>query len=393
MATSESIRSAIITLVAGGEATSRTELCHALRAPASTVSAAVQSLIAAGLLTESGTARSTGGRPRKRLAITASAEYVVAAEVGSSHARVGVVTATGGLTTARVIPFAVADGPEAGIDRLVAAFQDLIAEHGAAGLAGAGIALPGPVRPDEGVADSPSRMPGWHLYPVREVAERRLGVPVLVDNDANMMAFGEYTAHPETRTLITVKAGTAIGAGFVVDGNLFRGRQGAAGDLTHVRVASAGDRVCGCGNTGCLETVASGAALAGQLRAAGVDVASSQDIVDLIHHEHPLATQAAREAGRAVGEVLAAIVNFTTPDAVYLGGVFSSAEPYVAAVRGRLYESCHPLATRELVIGVATTGQDAAVLGVGRLALQQTRNRSISSLTNPSPRRTAHHGS
>ncbi len=377
MAISPGLRSDVVTLVASAQATTRTELSAALGAPASTISAVVQALIDDGFLTETGTVASTGGRPRRRLAITTRADYVIAADIGSAHAAIGVVDAKGALAQRLVIPFSPQEGPDAGMAQLSEHFDALIQKYGRGGLTAIGVALPGPVRPDEGALDSPSRVPNWHLFPVRDVLQERFGVPVLVENDANMMAFGEYTSHPEIRTLIAVKAGTAIGAGLVVDGRLYRGRIGAAGDITHVRVSAAGDRVCGCGNTGCLETVASGAALVRELRAAGLPAENTADIVELARHQNPRVTQAFRDAGSALGEVLAAVVNFTTPDAVYLGGAFAAVEPFVATLRSRLYDSCHPLATRNIVIDVVTTGTDASLLGVGRLALTEARTRSL----------------
>jgi predicted NBD/HSP70 family sugar kinase len=377
---SASTKREILALVASGRSRTRTDLGRSLNAPASTVSMAVQALLDGGLLVEAGTVPSTGGRPQKRLALAARAAYVLAADVGGSHARIGMLTASDEIADLHDIEFDTMEGPEQGIARLVTAFESLIDRYGSAGLVGIGIALPGPVNTASGMLDSPSRMPGWHNYPVRDAIEDVFRVPVLVDNDANLMAYGEYTAHPEHRTSITVKAGTAIGAGFVVEGNLYRGAGGAAGDITHVRVAAAGSHPCTCGNVGCLETVASGAALVRILSEAGVAVRSSADIVALAQQGDPTVTNAVRLAGRHLGEVLAAIVNFTTPDAVFLGGAFSAVEPFVAAVRGQLYDSCHPLATRRIVIEATDTSRDAGVVGAGHLAMKEAMSRSLDSL-------------
>ncbi|WP_131824190.1 ROK family protein, partial [Mycobacteroides abscessus] len=134
---------------------------------------------------------------------------------------------------------------------------------------------------------------------------------------------------PSRRQTITIKAGSAIGAGIVIDGRLYRGSTGAAGDITHVRIDAAGDTPCSCGNTGCLETVASGAALVRILSTAGVDVSSTADVVRLASDAHPATTRAVRMAGRYLGEVLAANVNFFNPDAVYLGGILSTLDPFI----------------------------------------------------------------
>ncbi|WP_309978466.1 ROK family protein [Arthrobacter oryzae] len=330
----------------------------------------VHSLLERELLVEKGSVPSTGGRPQKRLAMTARAGYVLAADLGGSHARVGVMTASGEIREVQDIAFTAVEGPELGLASLVAAFEALIERHGVAGLTAIGIALPGPVDFDKGMLDSPSRMPGWHHYPVRSYFEEKFRVPVIVDNDANAMAYGELIGHPEYRTLLAVKAGSAIGAGFIVDGNLYRGATGAAGDITHVRVAAGGNSPCSCGKEGCLETVASGAALVRILNDMGIPVGSSSDVVRLAKDNHPEVTNAVRHGGDLLGQVLAPIVNFTNPDAIYLGGMLSSVEPFLAAVRSQLYQSCHPLATRKLVIEATEFIRDSGVLGIGHLALE-----------------------
>jgi predicted NBD/HSP70 family sugar kinase len=211
-------------------------------------------------------------------------------------------------------------------------------------------------------------MPGWNRFPVRDWFEERFAVPVAVENDANCMAVGEHSVRPvEHRQSIMVKVGSGIGAGVIVDGRLYRGATGGAGEITHVRVEAAQDTPCSCGNTGCLETVASGAALVRILRERGLPVAGTEDVVRLALDADPEATRAVRQAGRYLGQVLAANVNFFNPDAVYLGGILSTLEPSVAAVRSQLYEGCHPLVTQHLVIERTSLGADAGLAGAGQL--------------------------
>lgn len=178
-----------------------------------------------------------------------------------------------------------------------------------------------------------------------------------------------------------VKTGSAIGAGVIADGRLYRGGTGAAGEITHVRVEAGHDIPCSCGNTGCLETVASGAALVRILRERGLDVTSVEDVVRLASDADPEATRAVRQAGRYLGMVLAANVNFFNPDAVYLGGIVSTLEPFVAAVRSQLYEGCHPLVTKHLVIERASLGADAGLVGAGQFALQRALAHALHAVT------------
>lgn len=381
------LSSRVLELIASGQAASRTEIAQRLGAAQSTVSHVVAQLLAHGILAEEGTDVSTGGRPRKVLRIGGTDEYAVAADVGGEHARIGIVLPGGALESVATVPFALADGPAQGLEHLAALLDQLVEERGRAGLRGVGLSLPGPVDVEAGVVDLPSRMPGWNGFPVADWLTRHFGVPAAIDNDANCMAAGEQTVQPASRRqAITVKAGSAIGAGIVIDGRLYRGSTGAAGDITHVRIDAAGDTPCSCGNTGCLETVASGAALVRILREAGVPVESTQDVVRLASEAHPETTRAVRLAGRYLGEVLAANVNFFNPDAVSLGGILSTLDPFVAAVRSQLYESCHPLVTQHLVIERATLGADAGLVGAGQFALQRGLAASLEDLATPAPR-------
>lgn len=377
-----SLAERVLELLASGQATTRTELAGLLGAAPSTISLTVGQLMDHGLVAERGTRSSNGGRPRKVLCLGSNEGIAVAAELGGRHAHVGVVHPGGGLTDVSTVPFETADGPEAALPPLAETLEGLAERHGRDLLRGVGLSLPGPVDLASGVVTLPSRMPGWNRFPVRTWLEDRFGVPAAIENDANCMAVGEHTVRPvERRQSIMVKMGSAIGAGVIADGRLYRGGTGSAGEITHVRVEAAHDTPCSCGNTGCLETVASGAALVRILRGRGLDVTSTEDVVRLALDAHPEATRAVRQAGRYLGQVLAANVNFFNPDAVYLGGILSTLEPFVAAVRSQLYEGCHPLVTEHLVIERVSLGADAGLAGAGQFALQRALAHALHAVT------------
>ncbi len=134
-----------------------------------------------------------------------------------------------------------------------------------------GAGLPGPVEFAEGRPVVPPIMPGWDGYPVRERLSARYQVPAWVDNDVNVMALGELRAGigRGEQELLYIKVGTGIGAGVVSRGRLHRGAQGAAGDIGHVSVLDDDSVLCRCGNTGCLEALVGGYALARDGLAAG----------------------------------------------------------------------------------------------------------------------------
>ena len=357
----------ILELVARNEATSRSALAASLGVAASTVGIKVQQLLEVGLLREGGNQISRGGRPARILEVNDDGGDILSVDIGGGHARVGRHALSGALLDSLSVGINLADGPVATLKTVEAALRDV---SGDSAIRGIGVSLPGPVDITTGSVELPSRMPGWPGFRVGEALAERFQVPVVVDNDANLAALGEHSVRfgPDHHS-ITVKAGTAIGSGFVVDGRLHRGATFAAGDISHTRIDRALDVPCSCGNTGCLETVASGAGLVRQLREHGMLVSTTAEVLEQAHNADPFASRVVRRAGHRLGEVLSGVVNFFNPHAVFLTGSLSSSEPFIAAVRSRIYESCHPLVTRELVIEAAQTGADAILLGAARLAL------------------------
>lgn len=359
----------ILELVAKGEATSRSELAAALGLAQSTIGTRVQALLATGELTEAGTAVSRGGRPARTLSVNEAGGDILTVDLGGGHARVGRHALNGGLLDALTVPVNLADGPEATLATVSGALTTLIDGGRVRAI---GVSLPGPVDITTGSVELPSRMPGWPGFRVGEALSERFDVPVAVDNDANLAALGEHAAQfGSSMHSITVKAGTAIGSGIIVDGRLHRGATFAAGDISHTRIDRAAEAPCSCGNIGCLETVASGAGIVRQLREQGVDVATTAEALALARDADPRASRMVRKAGQRLGEVLSGVVNFFNPHAVFLTGSLSSSEPFIAAVRSRVYEGCHPLVTRELRIEAAQTGRDAILFGAARLVLDE----------------------
>ena len=184
----------------------------------------------------------------------------------------------------------------------------MLAEFGRthADVRGAGVGVPGPVEFATGTPVAPPIMPGWDGYRVGGRLAEYFGAPTLVDNDVNIMALGEhYKAWRAYDHLLFVKVGTGIGCGIITEGRIHRGAQGAAGDIGHIHVPG-NLEICRCGNSGCLEAVAGGGAMAARLRAEGIAAENSRDVVRHVREGRAEAMQLVRQAGRELGEVLAA---------------------------------------------------------------------------------------
>ncbi|MFI7426561.1 ROK family transcriptional regulator [Micromonospora sp. NPDC049836] len=366
---SATLRDQTLSLLASGTVTSRADLIEALQVAPSTVTTVVRRLLEEGVILEEGVGRSTGGRRPRILRLRETKGILAVAELGGRHARVGLCAPDGGLRTTEEVAIDIAAGP-AEVFEVVAATFDRLQAATAAGqeLLGVGVALPGPVEFPGGRLIGPARMPGWSGVDARARLAERFPVPVVVDNDAKAAAIGEYvTRRDEFGDMIYVKAGTGIGGCLVSGGQIYRGGRGLSGDVTHVRVADSGERECSCGSRGCLETVASGAALARQLAEQGSPATSIREIVAAVSDADPTAVTMVRHAGRLLGVALSGLVNFLNPDAVVIGGALSSLDVYVAATRGMLYERCLPPVTQSLTIEASVAGPDAALVGLGHL--------------------------
>lgn len=364
----------LLQLLRDGTPRTRSELASLTGLARSTVTGRVEALLTSGLIAPSGETASTGGRPPATFAFNPSARIVLGADLGATHARLAVIDLAGTVLAEGDADLDIALGPETVLDWVVEGGRKLLDEAGRseADLLGIGVGLPGPVEHSTGRAVNPPIMPGWDGFDVPEYVSRRIAVPVLVDNDVNIMALGEhFAAWPDSEHLLFIKAATGIGCGIIAGGRVYRGAQGAAGDMGHIKVAGAGEAHCRCGNTGCLEAVASGAAIAAKLTEQGVAARGSLDVVELARSGSVPALRGIRQAGRDIGEVLAGAVNFFNPSIIVIGGSLALAGDHlIAGVREVIYQRSLPLATRHLRIAAARTGEAGGAIGAGVMVIE-----------------------
>ncbi|MGL4256710.1 MAG: ROK family protein [Microbacterium sp.] len=337
-----------------------------------TVSTRIDALLDAGLIVEKGIERVTGGRPSKRLEFNTSHAAVVAASVDTTHTTVALTDLAGRVLAEERVDVAVADGPDHTLNALAERAKALLASTpGVERVAAIGISVPGPVDPDTGRPSQPPIMPGWDAYPIAEHLGDALGVPVLVANDADAAALGEQrVAHPGSRSLCFIKVSSGIGTGIVIGGQVYRGTDGGAGDIGHVKIAGYDDLVCQCGAHGCLAAVASGRAVATALTALGKPAASGTDVGAYLAAGDTDAARLTQEAGRVIGEVVATMVSLLNPAEVVLGGRMASA-PLLTGVRETLYPRSLPRATRHLTVSLSTLGAQAATVGLAALVVDR----------------------
>ena len=373
-----------------GRSASRPELVARTGLGRAIVAQRVGELLERGLVREGDVGPSTGGRPPRQLTFRADAGHVLVADLGATSIDVAVTTLDGRILGHHDEPAQIANGPDVCLDRVDALFDALrVTTRDIPGpLWGIGIGVPGPVEFEAGRPISPPIMPGWDGYPIRERFAARYGAPVWVDNDVNLLALGEWRSgvavgHDD---VIVVKIGTGIGAGLISEGRLHRGAQGSAGDVGHIQVTDDPAVICRCGNIGCLEALAGGAALGRDGEAAALagrsprlrtaldqhGTVSAMDVARAASYGDPVAVALLQSAGHRVGSMLASVVNFFNPSLVVIGGgVANSPDQLLAAIRETVYRRSLPLATRDLSIQRSSLGGLAGVIGASSMVVDQ----------------------
>ncbi|MEV4222952.1 ROK family transcriptional regulator [Nonomuraea sp. NPDC049725] len=359
----------VLQLIRDGSCRTRKQLIEFTGLSRSTITDRVDRLIEAGYIHESGVASSGGGRPPSVLDIDAGSRLVLVADLGASHARVALTDLAARPLAEEHTEMRIERGPDAVLSWVREAFRRLLDRTGrpAAQVCGIGVDLPGSVDHTSGRAIRSFLMPGWDDHPIGPAVGADFDVPILVENDANAMALGEWwSSWRHTDALVLVKVSTGIGTGIVLNGGIYRGVEEAAGNIGHVRLHEADDRVCTCGSRGCVASLASGHAVAADL---GME--TSRDVVRLVQAGDPAAIARTQEAGRTLGIVLATAVSLLNPGVLVLAGdMAETAEHYLTGIRESVYRRSLPYTTRNLEIVTSSLGDRAGIVGTAVLVME-----------------------
>jgi predicted NBD/HSP70 family sugar kinase len=364
----------MLRLIRDGRARTHAELVALTGLSRSTVAQRVDSLLTRRLVVPAEPGASRGGRPPRTFAVNRDAGIALAADLGATHSRVAITDLAGDVLAEAREDIPIAQGPEVVLKWLERTFDGLLKDSGRKrdDVQGVGVGVPGPVEFVTGTPVAPPIMPGWDGYGVAAHLRARYGALVLVDNDVNIMALGEFWSRwRDTEHLLFVKVGTGIGCGVITDGRIHRGTQGAAGDIGHIHVPDHDDVICRCGNIGCLEAIAGGGAMAARLTQMGVPAENSRDVVRQVREGSPEAMRLVRQAGRELGGVLASAVNFFNPAVIVIGGDIAHADEHLlAGVREVVYRRSTALATRSIRIVRSTLDDRAGILGAAVMVIE-----------------------
>jgi len=308
---------------------------------------------------------------------------VLGIDIGGTKLAAGVVDADGKMLERSEVPTLAHEGLEPVLERIVGLGRDLLARAAAQKepVQRIGIGCAGPVDLAAGKVFNPPNLPGWNEVSLVRHIESALGLPAVLENDANAAALGEfrYGAGKGARSLVYFTVSTGIGGGIILDGKVWHGLKDAAGEVGHMTVCPDGP-VCGCENRGCLEAMASGPSIARRARemvASGrptrlreIPKPTSADVVRLAQAGDVVAREIWDEAVRYLGIGVAATITILAPERVVLGGGVTRAgdflfEPLRAEVRRRV----KLVPVESVLILPAALGPDVGILGAAAIAM------------------------
>lgn len=380
---SDSLQARLLRLLRDEGPRSRAELADRLAVPRPRLLTELNRLLQVGRIREAGPAASRGGRRSTLVELDPDLRFA-AIDLGATSIDVEITNGRLETVAARSEPFDIRSGPIPVLTRVNEMLAKCATEGSHQRLAAIGIGVPGPVSYREGMPVSPPIMPGWDRFPVRDALAQEHGCPVVVDNDVNIMAVGERYGGVARSVddFLFVKIGTGIGCGIFLNGEVYRGNDGCAGDIGHIQVDAHGP-VCACGNVGCLEAAFGGAALARDALAAARSGASAalterlqlngtltaRDVGAAAAAGDVTCIQLIRDGGRRVGSVLAGLVSFINPSMIVIGGGLAElGHILLAEIRSVVYRRSLPLATGNLPVVLSELGSRAGVVGAAVLA-------------------------
>ncbi|HLQ16076.1 MAG TPA: ROK family transcriptional regulator [Candidatus Eisenbacteria bacterium] len=349
-----------------------------------TVHTLVSELKVSGLVQEIevGVSDVRGGRPAMQLTLRRSSLAVVGIDFGHSHVQVAVADIAHNVLAERRCDLDVNHHAREALDTSARMVGEVLAEARVErkSVVGAGIGIPGPVDRARGTVGSTSILPGWTGLRIGSEMQERLGIPVEIENDANLGALAELTwgAGRECSNFAYIKAATGIGAGLVIDGRLLHGVTGTAGEIGHTTLDESG-ALCYCGNRGCLETKASGPAIIQLVGLLNGEVPSLAQIVELAVAGDLRCRRAISDAGHEIGVAVAGLCNLINPERVIVGGLLSrTGEVLLQPMRESIRRHAVQAAAESLDVRPAVFVERAELLGSLALALQAQSDRASS---------------
>lgn len=312
-------------------------------------------------------------------------DCALAVDLGGTELRTAIVDRSGELRVLATTATKAKDGPQAVIEQIVAAIDQVRAKAADRPVLGLGVGAPGPLDPVAGVSIGPPTLAGWHDVPLAALLQQRLGIEVRLENDANAAALGEWRfgAGRGTQSMVFVTVSTGIGGGVIADGRLLHGRRGLAAEIGHMTIADGSEDACFCGVRGCWESLASGTALgqraarlvaAGEApalhRLAGSGSVTGRHVTTAARQGDPQALALLDGEARWLGIGIVNLLHLYSPERVILGGGVGSCLELMQGEIDRTIRARAMPAYRDVPVVAAQLGGNAGLVGAASLLFQ-----------------------
>jgi len=370
------LRSGVLEALRANGPQSRAELARRFGVSRSTISALVASLAAEKLVDEGGAVAKGAGRPGTRVALAQPRGYFVGIDFGRIFIKAAIADANYRILAQTSSDFDIDSSAEAAMDLAAMLVEKVIAEAAVerSEIRAVGIGVPGPVDAPTGRLHAGSILARWVGTDVPGSLSRRLGLPVYMDNDANLGALAEsiYGAAREVPVALYVLLSIGVGLGIVIDGHVFRGASGIAGELGHIVVDEHG-AVCRCGSRGCLEAIVSVNALAKTLGASHGAI-SSDEMLRLAESGDVGAARVVRDAGALVGRYVGHLCSYFNPELVIVGGeLMRAGDILLQPLEDTMRRFSIARATENVRVVPAALGEQAELIGTLLYAGERAR--------------------
>ena len=369
----ESSSARVISAFKGHPALTRQEIQDFTGLSRVTVSQVVQELLDEKILLEGDQLPSNGGRKANALAINPTHGFVGICYFSATALTVAISDLSGEIKNKRREINLIEVGPAKALPNATEWLQEALKGIPKSKLLGVVVGVPGPVEHRSGVVINPPIMRGWDGVNISEHFANIFKVPVFLENDVNLMVIAEHRLiYPEVKNLIFVKMSTGIGSGLIIDGRLYRGSQGSAGDIGHVQLDALKGLPCRCGHHDCIESFSSGWALIEKLKGMGYKVKTVSDLVSLAREGDVEVTRLLNEAAGYIGHAIADAVNLLNPAKVIIQGrIAESSDRVLATIKEVVYQRASALASKNLEIVASKLDEDRGVNGAAQLGIEE----------------------
>lgn len=383
----------ILNIISDYGSVSQTQMFDISGYSRSMISIACEHLLKLGLIVTDNT-KTQNKKKNIEYKINCNLGYIIGIAIGGTSCRIGVFDLLCNPIEIIKEPVNHSTGPDAILSKICSNIDLLMKKHCKNGkILGIGMGIPTPVKYEEGYANNPSFMPGWHLYNLKDYFKEKYNCPAFIDNEVNIMALEEFQhkQKKDDHVLLCIKVGTGIGAGLVIDNKIYRGENGGAGNIGHIQINNS-HQLCECGKVGCIEAIASAPAILKKASKIADEYPNNiltklkkdhgkitiEDIKKAAEDGDNIALAIIKEAGESIGEIIAMLTMFLDSGSIVLAGQLTRLGPiYLYHIRNMVQKKTTPWIGHNFSIYISELSSDQTATGAARLCKYELFSRNL----------------